>query len=220
MKSKADPPNFDRLAGVYRWMELFSFGPWLWGCRTAFLGELANCRRALILGDGDGRFTARLLESNPAIFIDTIDASPAMLQALRRRAGINSARVQTHLADARHWQPETSASAPYDLAVTHFFLDCLTTEEVHALAAKLTGALSPGALWVVSEFAVPQGIFGRLIAGPVVAALYWAFGWLTGLQIRSLPDHRAALSSSGFSLRRSREFLGGLLVSEFWVKQP
>jgi SAM-dependent methyltransferase len=220
MKSKTDPPNFDRLAGVYRWMELFSFGPWLWGCRTAFLGELANCRRALSLGDGDGRFTARLLESNPTIFINAVDASPVMLQALRRRASINAARVQTHLADARQWQPEASSSALYDLAVTHFFLDCLTTDEVHALAAKLAGALSPSALWVVSEFAVPQGIFGRLIAAPVVAGLYWAFGWLTGLQVRSLPDYRSALGDSGFALRRNRRFLGGLLVSEFWVKQP
>lgn len=220
MKSKTDPPNFDRLAGVYRWMELFSFGPWLWGCRTAFLSELANCRRALILGDGDGRFTARLLESNPTILIDAVDASRAMLQALRRRAGINAARVQTHLADARRWQPEANPSMPYDTAITHFFLDCLTTDEVHALAEKLAGSLSPGALWVVSEFAVPQGIFGRLIAAPVVAALYWAFGWLTGLQVQSLPDHRSALGDSGFALHRSRKFLGGLLVSELWAKQP
>jgi hypothetical protein len=56
----SQPPDFNRLARFYRWMELVSFGPWLCWCRCAFVGEVSACRYALILGDGDGRFTARL----------------------------------------------------------------------------------------------------------------------------------------------------------------
>ena len=97
-------PNFNRLARLYRWMEFFSFGPWLWWTRCAFLGELGSCRRALILGDGDGRFAARLLHANPTVQIDAVDASSAMLKGLRRRAGPHAPRVRTHLADARQWQ--------------------------------------------------------------------------------------------------------------------
>ena len=66
----APPPDFDRLARLYRWMEYLTFGPWLQRCRSAFLGGIANSRRALVLGDGDGRFTARLLADCPAIRID------------------------------------------------------------------------------------------------------------------------------------------------------
>jgi trans-aconitate methyltransferase len=123
----SQPPDFNRLARFYRWMELVSFGPWLWWCRCAFLGELGACRYALILGDGDGRFTARLLQANPAVRIDAIDASPAMLKALVRRAGQNRSRVRAQMADARYWlpksQPDQSLEDPsYDLVVTHFFL--------------------------------------------------------------------------------------------------
>ncbi len=207
------PPNFNRLALLYRWMELLSFGPFLWRCRCTFLNDLAPCRSALVLGDGDGRFTARLLQANPGLTLDAVDASPAMLHALLRRAGPNATRVHTFCADARQFQPPNPA---YDLVVTHFFLDCLTTEEVQSLAATIRKAACPQALWLVSEFAVPTTLFGRLIARLLVRFLYFAFGLLTGLTLRKLPDHAAALRQSGFALQKQRASLGGLLVSELW----
>lgn len=213
----APAANFDCLARLYRWMEYFSFGPWLQRCRCAFLEELTPCRRALIFGDGDGRFTAQLLRANPDIEIDAVDSSAAMLSALCRRAGPDAARVHAYCADARDWLP---ANPPYDLVVTHFFLDCLCTGEIRALAADMRDAVSPSALWVVSEFALPPGWYGRLVAHPVVWTLYRAFGMLTGLAVRKLSDHAAALRSAGFSLKKRRTWLRGLLASEIWVVSP
>jgi ubiquinone/menaquinone biosynthesis C-methylase UbiE len=212
---KRQAPMFDKLASVYRWMEYLSFGPALARCRTEFLAHLMQCRNALVIGDGDGRFTARLLETNPAIQVDAIDASPAMLQALVRRAGKSVARVRTEVADARAWL--STSAEPYDLVVTHFFLDCLTTEEVRSLAERIRFASAPNTLWVVSEFAVPRTLFGRMIARPLVSALYRAFGLLTGLEIRALPDHARSLAESGFSVAARRARLRGLLVSELWT---
>jgi SAM-dependent methyltransferase len=219
------PPDFDRLARLYCWMEWFSFGPWLMRCRCAFLSELPGSRRALVLGDGDGRFTARLLDADPTVRIDAIDASAAMLKTLARRARPHARRLRIQAADARDWQPEgqpadSAWSLPYDLIVTHFFLDCLTTEEVRALASTLRAALAPPARWVLSEFAVPEGWFGWLVARPVVWGLYCAFGWLTGLELRRLPDHAWALGQAGFSLEARRCWLAGLLVSELWRTTP
>jgi hypothetical protein len=207
------PPNFDGLARIYRSMELVTFGPWIERCRCAFLGDLAACRRAAVLGDGDGRFSAQLLRANPTIEIDTVDASAAMLRALFRRAGHNAARVRPHCADARTWQP---APPPYDLVATHFFLDCLTEDEVRSLAHRLRGALSPSGLWIVSEFAIPEGAFGRWVARPMVWLLYRAFGLLTGLAVRKLPDYASALRAAGFILRQRHSFLRGLLAAEIW----
>jgi SAM-dependent methyltransferase len=215
------PPNFNRLAGFYRWMELASFGPWLWRARCAFLGDLGACRHALVLGDGDGRFTALLLGANPAVWIDAVDASPAMLQSLLRRAGSHAVRVRIQRADVRSWQPsgppgDWPEDRPIDLIATHFFLDCLTTGEVQSLAEKLRGVVSTSALLVISEFAIPSGWFGWLLARPAVWGLYRAFGWLTGLTVRTLPDYGAALRQAGFTLIKRRTWLGGLLVSELW----
>jgi SAM-dependent methyltransferase len=208
------PANFDRLAGVYRWMEWLSFGPWLDRCRRAFLGEVAGAQRALVIGDGDGRYTAALLRANPGVQVEAVDASGAMLRALVRHAGSNAGRVRTCLADARRWTPPAQG---YDLVATHFFLDCLTTDEVRELAARIRPALAAEAAWVVSEFAVPPGFYGRFVARPLIAFLYFAFGVLTGLRVRQLPDHCAALEKAGFVLCERRAWLGGLLVAEMWT---
>ncbi len=209
------PPDFNPLARVYRWMEALSFGPWLWGCRCAWLDsiEARGPKNALVLGDGDGRFTAKLLRTCPGIRVDAVDASSAMLQATLKRTAPDAARLRVFLADARKLSPP---NPPYDLIVTHFFLDCLTTAEVQALAATLSRATAPNAQWLVSEFAVPRNLYGRLIAQPIVSLLYFAFARLTGLAPRSLPDHRSALSQSGFKLFQQRAWLGGLLSSELW----
>jgi hypothetical protein len=207
------PPDFSALAPFYRWMEMASFGPFLQRSRCAFIDAFADRRRALILGDGDGRFTARLLRANSQIQIDAVDASPAMLNELGHRAGLDAHRVNTTCADARYWQPECP---PYDLVVTHFFLDCLTTAEAQSLAYKLRAAVTTDAQWLISEFAVPAGWHGMFIARPLIRTLYWAFGLLTGLKVRALPDYRSALRRAGFELVQERSWLGGLLVSELW----
>lgn len=210
--------NFDRLAPLYRWMEWFSFGPWLGVARRAFLAEVREARSALVLGDGDGRYTARLLRTVPGVRVMAVDSSAAMLDALLRRAGTEAGRVMAQQADARIWAGtvEGARGAPFDLIATHFFLDCLSTAEVVALAGRLRDFAAPGAVWVVSEFAVPPGWFGRWVARPLVAMLYAAFGVLTGLEVRRLPDHVSALGASGFVRTRTERFLGGLLVSEMW----
>lgn len=208
-------PNFNRLARVYRWMEWLTFGPFLHRCRCAFLASLTQRRRALILGDGDGRFTARLLEVNSAIEIDAVDASEAMLRQLASRS--LSTRVYTQVADARTFVPN---SRDYDLIATHFFLDCLSDTEVSNLSLRLRHYTCPGAIWIISEFAVPSNMYGHTVARPLISALYLAFAWLTNLRVRRLPNHHLALASSGWSLLSQQKRLGGLLVSEMWGRDP
>lgn len=200
-------------------MEWLSFGPLLWWCRTAFLPEMRDARRALTFGDGDGRFTARLLEVNSAVRVDAVDASAAMLARLKRAAGANAARVQTIVADARSWGAHVSEAVTFDLVYTHFFLDCLGDAEVGPLARRVAARLTPGGIWVVSEFAVPDSPMGRWVARPVVGFLYGAFAILTGLAVRRLPDYRAALREAGLRMERERRWMGGLLVSECWVRE-
>jgi Methyltransferase domain len=210
------PPaaNFDRIARLYRWLEYLSFGPALLACRTHFLSHSQHCRKALVFGDGDGRFLARLRARNPALHADAIDNSPAMLRLLAHRVAAHpsTAPLILHCIDARTFTPSGSG---YDLIVTHFFLDCFSEPEVAALATRLTPHLAPGALWLLSEFAAPS-----LLSSLLVRSLYFAFRLLTHLRTTQLPQHSAILVASGFTLRRRHLRLGGLLVSELWQFEP
>ncbi|MGA9585069.1 MAG: class I SAM-dependent methyltransferase [Terracidiphilus sp.] len=211
------PANFDRLARVYRWLEWFTFGPILWQCRCVYLDEMKSRKAALVIGDGDGRFTAELLKRNQRIAVDAVDASNAMLRQLKQQAGHNASRVHVHLADVRQ---VNLAPCKFDLIATHFLLDCLTTVEVESLARRLKDAMTFDAIWIVSEFAIPDNWYGHLIARPLVTGLYIAFGFLTGLSIRELPRHREALQTAGFVLTKQQKRMWGLLVSELWESSP
>ena len=181
--------NFDPIARPYRWLEYMSFGPWLERCRSAQLDRLTGARHALFLGDGDGRFLARLLAANTALTADVVDSSHSMLDILDRRIRRSGSqarrRICLHYADALQWNPTGS----YDLVVTHFFLDCFYPHQLEQLFDSVLPHLSPGAQWVISEFAIPRNPFAAYFAGGVIGLLYRAFGLLTGLPVRALPDY-------------------------------
>ena len=207
-------PNFDPLAKPYRWLEYLTFGPYLQRTRTHFLKELTDCRQVLVLGDGDGRFTAQLLRINPQVHVHAVDASPKMLAALQKSAGPNANRVTIEATDLRHWHPNTNHR--YDLIATHFVLDCLTTEEIAHLAQHLASSIAPGAQWLISDFAIPPTRFGHLLAAPLIAFLYASFRLLTGLHLAHLPDHQSAIEKSGWTLQSHHSHLNGLLISQLW----
>lgn len=208
--------KFDLIAAPYRFLEYLTFGPALSRCRNHFLPHLLDRRRALILGDGDGRFTARLLASNWHLEADAVDLSPAMLALLTRRVAnahpTAASRLRTHAADARSFDPK----GPYDLIVTHFFLDCLAQPELDDLATRLHPHLAPNALWLVSDFRIPAGAL-HWPARALVRFLYLGFRVLAGLRTNRLPDHAAALTSVGLARTARHLSLGGLLTTELWA---
>jgi ubiquinone/menaquinone biosynthesis C-methylase UbiE len=214
---KVRPTNFDPIARPYRWLEYLTFGPYLERCRFHFLNQLQTHHHALILGDGDGRFTTRLLAANPQITVDAVDSSTTMLHLLNQRVECLGQRVGQRLrtihSDALAFQPEGTA---YDLVVTHFFLDCLTEDDLATLLTHLQPYLGPNATWLVSEFAVPPGQPAAAVSSLVIKALYQAFRILTGLKTQRLPDYASTLRQNGFSRAARKTFLSGLLVAEIW----
>ena len=77
-------------------------------------------------------------------------------------------------------------------------------------------AVDDSAIWVVSDFAIPQRIVARQLGMLIVRGLYLAFGLLTGLRTRRLPNHGRVMREAGWILEDRRGLLLGLLVSERW----
>jgi SAM-dependent methyltransferase len=195
--------NCDRIAAWYRWFEYAGFGRGLERRREAFLSEVADARRVLALGDGDGRALAALLAAAPHACVDYIDVSARMLELARARAGTQ--HIVYRNEDAR---TALLPAAEYDLIVTHFFLDCFDEADLEPLIARLASACTPRARWLISEF---RG------NGWLVRALYVFFRIATGLRTRRLVDHHPLLKRRGFRLVRHEDACRGLLASELWV---
>jgi SAM-dependent methyltransferase len=206
--------NFDPIARHYRLLEYLTLGPLLQRTRTHFLPHLLGRKRALVLGDGDGRFLARLLRANPNIKADAIDTSATMLKLLRQRCeSITTTRLRTHHHNALEHAPSTNT----DLIVTHFFLDCLTQPELDQLVSRLVGHTRPDTLWILSDFRIPTGLL-QLPAKLYIRTLYLAFRLFTGLRITHLPDHETPLRRAGLTRTQQHLSLFGLLTTEIWQR--
>ncbi len=205
-------PNFDSIARPYRLLEYLALGPLLQRTRTHFLPRLQDRRHALLLGDGDGRFLARLLQQSPTLHAEAVDISAVMLTLLRRR-NPDHTRLRTYHLSALTFLPAT----PPDLLVTHFFLDCLSQPDLDRLATRLVPTLAPGAIWLLSDFRIPPGPL-RLPACAYIRLLYLAFRLLTGLRTTHLPDHAPALTRAGLTRIAHHHRLFGLLTTELWQK--
>jgi SAM-dependent methyltransferase len=206
-------PNFDRIAHPYRSCEYLTLGRSLERARSHFLPRLLTSRNALVLGDGDGRFLAQLLAANPQLRATVVDTSAAMLDLLSKRCASHSGRLQIHHADAL--TEITFGPQPFDLVVTHFFLDCLTQPQLNTLVQKIAPMLAPGAFWLLSDFHVPDNAL-RTPARLFINGLYLSFRVLTGLRTTHLPDYEGTLAESGFACVSDRSFLGGLLIAQLW----
>jgi ubiquinone/menaquinone biosynthesis C-methylase UbiE len=207
--------NFDLIAKPYRWLEYLTFGSALQKTRLHYLSELSHCRNALLLGDGDGRFTAALLMSNPNIHVLAVDSSAAMLQLLRQRCE-STIPDSTHRLHIEQTDAVTLSLADnYDLIVTHFFLDCLTQPELNSLVPRIAKHMQPGALWLLSDFRIPANP-AKFPTRILVRSLYLAFRILTNLRTTHLPDHATALQQSGLTRVSQHNRLAEILTTELW----
>jgi ubiquinone/menaquinone biosynthesis C-methylase UbiE len=218
MTTEPASANFNHIARAYRWIEYLTFGRALERARFHFLPELAHCRNALAFGDGDGRFLAQLFAQNHDLSADAVDCSANMLHLLQKRCSKVTKNRAKSLNLHTNCAQNITFEHQYDLIITHFFLDCLTQSEVNTLASRLRDHTHHGTLWVLSEFRIPNGPL-HLPAKLLIAVLYLASRWLTGLRVSSIPDHAESLCTAGFTRIAAHQSLAGILTSELWQKQ-
>jgi ubiquinone/menaquinone biosynthesis C-methylase UbiE len=213
--------SFDTLAPWYRTLEWIAFGDDLQRCRVACLGEIAAPRRALIVGEGNGRFLRELVRLHPGVEVDCIDASERMLQLARKRVedelGDRGERVRFLHHEITLWSPPEHH---YDLVVTHFVLDCFAETELAAVVRKLAQATTEEASWLLADFCVPVRGVSRLCARAWLAVMYQFFRLTAGIDAGQLIDPTAVMRAEGFALNRQRKFQQGMLKSELWRISP
>jgi SAM-dependent methyltransferase len=208
--------NADRIAGSYRWLEYAAFGQALERARFDFLSHAADARRVLILGEGDGRFLARLVRCNRRASVAVVESSAGMIQLARGRLHPDDrSRVEFHHRDAL---AGALPDGPFDLVVSHFFLDVLTGRDAAAIISKVSVSLAPSAIWLISEFQEPPGGIRRRHARVWLGAMYCFFSVTTRLRVWKLPPYGMLLERRGLVEIQHRERRFGLIRSQVWRK--
>jgi ubiquinone/menaquinone biosynthesis C-methylase UbiE len=212
--------SFDVIAPGYRALETVAFGEDLQRARVACLGEIGSPRRALIVGEGNGRFLCELLLAHPQLEIDCVDASERMLRLARARL---ERQLPGRLDHVRFLQRDITSWSPpehqFDLIVTHFFLDCFPENRLADIVKKLSRAATPDAAWLLADFCIPAGGFARVRAGLWLAAMYRFFQSAAGIEADELVDAAPFLQAEGFSMARQHLSRKGMLKSELWRRK-
>ncbi len=203
--------GYDQLARFYRPIEFLAFGRALERARFQHFDRLRDCKRILLLGDGDGRGLALACRLAPHARIDSVDFSAGMLdRAAQRLQPADHTRVTLRQADAltADFPPNT-----YDAVTTLFFLDCFSDAQIRVFIAHLQPALTPNALWLHTDFVLPSRGFHRLRARVMLTLMLAFFRWQTGLSVRALPDSETLLHSAGFHRIAESSWQGGFILS-------
>lgn len=209
--------SFDTLAPYYRLMECALAGSILQRCRVAFLTAAQGSRRALLLGEGPGRFLVELLQANPRVMVTCVEQSPRMIEAARRQlntAGL--ARVRFEQADALRWPPPRNE---FDLVVTNFFLDCFPPDELEQLIARVAASTTADARWLLGDFCAPESGWRRWRARVILRLMYGFFRGATNLSARELTPPDEFLVRGGFRLATRKVANFGLVHSDVWVRR-
>jgi ubiquinone/menaquinone biosynthesis C-methylase UbiE len=209
--------NCDRIARSYRWFEYAAFGRALERHRVHYLPHLTDCSQALLLGDGDGRFLVELTSTNPAIRVDSIEASAVMLSLAQGRIAAKHIPSPSRIR-LLHGDAFEIPLAPdrYDLVVTNFFFDCFSTASIARLIDRIVPACRANTRWIVSEFQQPATGWRAWHARLWLTTMYRFFGLTTGLSIRKLPRYETSLLQARFRLSSRTTSRAGLICSELW----
>jgi ubiquinone/menaquinone biosynthesis C-methylase UbiE len=210
--------SFDRVAPYYRLLETIAFGQALQRARVYWIDKVSAPKRALIVGEGNGRFLCELLRIYPNVTVDCIDASKEMLKLSRARVLATRpeslAQVCFLHQDILNWSPRDS----YDLLVTHFFLDCFRRNEMKTIIDKLACSAMPSAAWLLADFTPPTGgIFVRIHSKLLVRTMYLFFRLAAGITATDLVDPTPYLQANGFVHASRRLSRARMVKSELFV---
>jgi ubiquinone/menaquinone biosynthesis C-methylase UbiE len=204
--------SFDTLAPHYRWMERVLAGEKLQACRTAHLRNIDPPHRALLAGEGNGRFLGAFAAQFPKTEITCLDASHQMLD--HAKSAVTTTQPVTFLhADIPETQlPENH----FDLIVTNFFLDCFPPDQLARVIDKLARSATLQATWLLADFCqAPRG-WKKLRTQWILASMYFFFRLATDLPARRLTPPDGLLRENAFELISRSHFEWQLLHADLW----
>jgi len=210
--------SFDLLAPHYRWMEAVLAGDKLQRCRVHWLDSVRDSRRALLVGEGNGRFLEACAKRMPQTHFTIVDASAEMLkQAEQRWRGCGGDPNHTNFLKATLPGLNLPEQA-FDLVVTNCFLDCFNAEQLPQVIDEIAAHAGESATWLVTDFAVPQRGWPRWRAKAALRAAYTFFRLTTRISAREICAPDPFLDGAGFELKGRVEADAGLIYSSVWKR--
>lgn len=222
------------MSHVYDLMTGRSVGNVIVRSQINWTNELPAERRALIVGDGTGRFLLELLRRAKPSHVVTIDISETMIRKARQRIQNNDptklemvnfvtadldALTLKDLLSLSHGNQNKENPAYYDVIATNFFLDLYTERNVLKKVQKLSSVHAINGIYINTDFIRVHGT-GLLVRIQrfLLKGLYVLFRLVTRIPGYRPADYDAILKECGYEKLKSRYFAFGMIESSMYRK--
>ena len=164
----------------------------------------------MILGGGTGWLLAEIMKMKLENEIWYIEASQKMLQLSRDKIDDNS-NIHFILGS----ENDIPATVQFDIVITNFYLDLFTLENLNVVVEKITIALRPGALWIVTDF-INRKKWWQIA---LLKSMYLFFNLVCNIEAATLPDWQFALQRNTLQIKEHKSFFHGFMISTLYQKR-
>jgi ubiquinone/menaquinone biosynthesis C-methylase UbiE len=199
--------TFDLVASFYPLLEQAVFGPKLSRARRSFISRVAEGRKILLIGEGNGRFLCEVVKQTSSASITVVDSSAQMLAAASRRiATINCfSRIELIHSDILEWR---AARGSYDRIVTHFFLDLFPPDRIRRVVEKISQLAMEDCLWINVDFTSENQSLPQKF---LMWAQYRFFRIFARIEAPRLFDARPLIRDANWEILETRLLNSGLI---------
>ena len=185
---------------MYDFLARLVFGPAILKSQVAFLDEIKEGNRVLILGGGTGRLLEYISAQNVIVYY--VEPSTKMLTRAQKRNC--NAEVNFHQSRFEDFQNDDN----YDVIICPFFLDLFSEVHLKEILAKIKDCLKSEGKLIVSDFS--SRVKGRY---PILLLklMHVFFRMTSNMESRQLLDHDWFLLELGFQLEKEHSWFGGLI---------
>jgi tRNA (cmo5U34)-methyltransferase len=195
MKSSGD--DFDSIAHIYDTLSNLVFLGAVREAQHAFLNNVSENDRVLVLGGGTGRFLPALkarIGSGQVLFVDS---SSRMISLASKQVLADEQLI--FLKGTLDDVPPTFAP---NVVITHFFLDLFDDRQLDEVIKKIKSHTGVNSKWIACDFVNTGPIWQRIL----LKTMYIFFKIFAKLRNQALPDWYGALIRNGYLELGRQEF--------------
>ena len=196
--------NFDRVAPFYDLLAKLVFGEAILKSQIAFLGDINDCDRVLVLGGGTGQLLEYIAAQS--VIIDYVEPSEKMLSKAKKRNC--TGRVVFHQQRFEDFDSEIL----YDVIICPFFLDLFEEDSLKEVINKIKRFTKPSGKLSISDFQNRTTFFQKWL----IRIMHLFFRITVQLESRSLKEIHPCLQKEGFQMQKRIFFYSKFIFSSVY----
>jgi ubiquinone/menaquinone biosynthesis C-methylase UbiE len=204
--------NYNGIAPFYDSLSRLIYGSAIVNAQKFLVDTIVADSAILIVGGGTGWILEDISQKVPAgLHMTYIDISEKMIELSKRRY-IGNNKVIFLNADIKH----VELRPMFDVVITPFLLDNFSARTATVVFDKIHGCLSPGGLWLFSDFQVSneRNLWQKLL----LKLMYLFFRLSCNIEANELPDTNLLFSKNGYKIISSKTFFQDFICSIIYKK--